>query len=388
LIDVVGGQRDLQERLVRRVTPMSLADDPVRLLRAVRFANQFNFAIETETRAQLGRLVSTIDFVSPERVRDELWKLMLAPRPDRAIEWLQEVGLLAQVLPEVAAMIGVEQSYPHLYAVFEHTLNALHDAAALRDWIMGETSDPPNARHAFVQHKLAPWQHRLRHHLGAVVSGGRRRADWFVWNTLLHDIGKSRTRTLVTEADGITRTRFYEHEPVGAALAETRLTHLRFSRQEIELACASVLAHMRPHHLHMSFVGQRISNRAMYRFFRDVGGKHSGIGPGLDAILVALADRLSVAQDIPPDDTGYINHLEELLHYAFEAAAHLPLPLVDGHLLMQRLAVPPGPQLGALLEHLMEAQAAGEIKSADEALQLASSWLNAMQPTEDGGVKA
>jgi hypothetical protein len=113
----------------------------------------------------------------------------------------------------------------------------------------------------------------------------------------------------------------------------------------------------------------------MFRYFRDVGGKHSGIGPGLDALLVALADRLSVTQDIPPDNTGYVEHIDQLLHYAFEEEKRLPLPLVDGHLLMRTLAVKPGPQLGALLEHILEAQAAGEIRTTGEALEVAATWL-------------
>src|SRR5690606_28818016 len=106
-----------------------------------------------------------------------------------------------------------------------------------------------------------------------------------------------------------------------------------------------------------------------------VGGKHSGVGPGLDALLVALADRLSVTQDIPPDETGYLDHLNQLLHYAFDEGSQLPLPLVDGHTLMRHLAIKPGPRLGALMEQLMEAQAAGEIKTPDEALALAASWI-------------
>ena len=377
LIDTVGGQRDLEQRFLRRVSAISLADDPVRLLRAVRLANQFAFAIEPDTAAQLRRLVNTVQFVSAERIRDELWKLMLAPEPDRAIEMLHVLGLLAYILPGISATVGVEQSYPHLYRVFEHTLNAMHDAAALRDWIMGEGTDKFNAAHLFVHEKLAPWRHKLRNHLGTVIGSARRRADWFIWYVLFHDVGKPQTRSLEIDTDGIERTRFFEHESVGADLTTARLSALRFNRNEIDLASSAVRAHMRPHHLHMSFVGQPISNRAMFRFFRDVGGKHSGIGPGLDAILVALADRLSVTQDIPPDNTGYIKHLAQLLHYAFEQASHEPLPLVDGHLLMSRLAMKPGPHVGALMEHLMEAQAAGEISTTDEALTLASAWLEA-----------
>jgi poly(A) polymerase/tRNA nucleotidyltransferase (CCA-adding enzyme) len=375
LIDTVGGQRDLDRRLLRRVTPTSLEEDPLRGLRAVRLAGQLDFTIEQETTSQVRHLAANIHSVSPERVRDELWKLLETPRPHEGVERLKRIGLLPYLFPEVAATIGVEQTYPHLYPVYEHTLNALQNATHLRDWIMGENTQTENAAHAFVHAKLGIWQERLRNHLAAITGGGRRRAEWLIWFTLFHDVGKPLTRTLETDADGTLRTRFYDHEAIGAELTEQRLSALRFNRNEIELACATVAAHMRPHHLHVSFLGQPVSARAMFRFFRDVGGKHSGIGPGLDTLLVALADRLSVTQDIPPDNTGYIEHIDQLLNYAFDEGTRFPLPLVDGHTVMRGLDMKPGPQLGALLEYLMEAQAAGEIKTEDEALALAASWL-------------
>ncbi len=376
LIDIAGGQADLAHRQIRRVTAASMADDPVRLLRAVRLANQFDFTLESETETQSRRLAHTVQFVSLERVRDELWKLLLTPTPQRGIQQLQELGLLAYVLPEVAATVGVEQSLPHLYPVFEHTLNAVEHAAMLRAWIMGDDATPFSEAHAFLHDKLGRWQHRLRHHLGTTVGSNRQRADWLIWFALFHDVGKPQTRLVETQDDGTMRTRFYEHEGIGAEMTEQRLSALRFNRSEIELARAVVYSHMRPHHLHMSFAGQNISRRAAFRFFRDVGTKQTGIGPGLDTLLVALADRLSVTQDIPPDTSGYLTHIDEMLRYAFEEAAQPPPPLVDGHMLMQRLAIKPGPRLGILMEHVMEAQAAGEIKTTDEALQLAASWLD------------
>jgi poly(A) polymerase len=375
LIDTVGGQADLTHKLIRRVSPTSLAEDPVRLLRAVRLAIQFDFELDAETEAQLCGLAQTIQSVSPERVRDELWKLLLVPHPQRGIKMLKDVGLLDYLLPEVAATVGVEQSLPHLYPVYEHTLNTMENAAGLRDWILGTGTTPPNKAHAFVQHKLAAWHDRLQHHLETIIGSQRRRADWLIWYALLHDIGKPQTRTLETLEDGTTRTRFFEHESIGAELTDQRLTALRFNRNEVELAQAVVRAHMRPHHLHMSLSQQPISRRATFRFFRDVGGKQTGIGPGLDVLLVALADRLSVDQEIPPDTSGYIEHVERLLHYAFNEAPQLPLPLVDGHTLIKRLGIKPGPRLGILMEQLMEAQAAGEIQTPDEALQVAAGWL-------------
>ena len=112
----------LQRLLLRRVTPMSLAEDAVRLLRAVRFVVQLDFTIEEETLLQVMRMGDTVRLVTPERVREELWKMSLSPRPDDAMDMLHRFGLFHPVLPEVADMDGVAQSTPHVYDVYRHTL--------------------------------------------------------------------------------------------------------------------------------------------------------------------------------------------------------------------------------------------------------------------------
>jgi hypothetical protein len=325
-------------------------------------------------------------------VRDELWKMLATAHPDQAITLMDALGVLVHVLPEVAATVGVTQSYPHCQDVFHHTMAALRHAVALREWVMGENSGEHPALGA-LETALGPWRFHLRHHLVTSTAVGHSRADWLVWHALLHDVGKPATRTVETEplepanatsATSVTRAtevriRYLGHELAGAGLAAVRLNALRFSRHEVELTTAVVAAHMRPLSLHASFTGTQISRRAAYRFYRDVGSRQSGQPAGIDTLLLALADYQAIYPSSPPPEwAAFLNHIGQLLAFAYDSPGGdpLPTPLVDGHELMRVFQLSPGPQVGEVLEFLREAQAAGEVTTPAEALALAAVWLH------------
>ena len=380
LIDMWHGQRDLTQRLVRRVSAASLADDEVRLLRAVRFTNQLGFTLEEETLVQIKRMSSALRLTSLERIRDELWKILATDRPAQALEDLRNLGLLGYVLPEVAATVGVEQSYPHYQDVYRHTLQTVAHAVQMRNWIKGQPITNALPATLAWQKMLEPWRTQLRYHFAQPLAAGHTRLNWLVWHALLHDVGKPATRTVEEQPSGTMRYRFLEHERVGAETAVQRLNQLRFSRQETALANAVIEGHMRPHLLDASFTNQAISLRARYRFFRDAGGRQFEHPAGVDTLLLALADYQATYKEAsPPNWSGYLTHVHELLAFAFEEnglAATQRKPLVDGHALMTQLKMPPGRQVGELLAYLLEAQAAGEIQTHDEALALASFRLH------------
>lgn len=379
VIDPVGGQRDIGRRVLRRVAASSLADDPVRMLRAVRFAMELDFAIDEETTTQILRMPASVQLASPERVRDELWKTLAGRDPAGAIEMMRRLGMLPFVLPEVAQTDLVGQSFPHDEDVYRHTLAVTRFAMVLREWLLGRgaptTSDPH--RDQLMQralHALGPWSFYLRQHFSAVVSSGHTRAEWLVWCALFHDAGKPEARTL-EQTEGGVRTRFFKHERVGAELARERLTALHFSRIEID-SCSVVIAdHMRPHHLHASFAGQEISRRARYRFFRDIGGRTFDRPLAVDVLMLSLADFLGTNARIDEQEwNAFLVHVTQLLAFHFSERAMenaIQQPLLDGRALMEALDIAPGPLVGALLEELGEAQAAGEIGTRSEALALA-----------------
>ena len=381
LVDLVGGQADVERRLLRRVTPVSLAEDSIRLLRAVRFAVQLDFTLEEETSKQILRMSDTVKLASPERVRDELWKMMVSAAPDRAIEMLAAYGLLRPLLPEIADMEGVEQSAPHVMDVYQHTLQTVRYALEIRRWLKGGELAEDGARLVLWRQALSPWLYRLREHFMQSLASDHLRVDWLVWHALWHDVGKPTTRTAEKVADGV-RYRFLGHETAGTALMTTRLDALRFSRQEISLAQVVVDAHMRPHLLDASFGEAPISRRALYRFFRDTGGRQLDTLPGVDVVMLALADYQAIfGEDVPPNWDGYLRHAAQLLEFAFsdQGMEQSRRPLVDGHTVMEYFSLTPGRQVGELLERLQEAQAAGEIATREDALALAAEWVTELE---------
>jgi putative nucleotidyltransferase with HDIG domain len=200
IFDPEGGVADIRAKQVRCVgsAKARFKEDALRLLRAVRFAARFDFKIEAETLEAIQVLAPTVQYVSGERVRDELTSMITADVPSRAILMLDECGLLEWILPEVCALKGVEQGALHHPEgdVWVHTLLALD---------MHEPKSSPLA-----------------------------------WAVLLHDIAKPPTFRR-WEDGGIS---FHEHEKIGAEMAGAILNRLRFSREDIEMVQTSISRHM------------------------------------------------------------------------------------------------------------------------------------------------
>lgn len=408
LIDNHDGLRDLAEGQIRRVSEQSLVRDPIRLLRAVRFAAQLtggtSFRIDVATRQQIVENAEVITQCSQERIRDELWKALATIDPAAVIEKLRSLGLIRFVLPEVANMIDVPQSSPHHLDVYSHTLAAVRHAGFLRDWVLrdnkalrygdaAEFAQPEcisSPSHRAMIGILTRWRAELRRHFASEVVTGRLRAEWLVWLALLHDIGKPLSHTEENDS-GVTRHRFLEHEHVGASLTSKRLDAMHFSRDEVKLATLVVDNHMRPHHLNASFENGTISRRASYRFYRDVGRIQDDSPLGIDVVFLALADMLAIHRELnalPSDGTSsegvapfwleYLEHAESLISYGLGDEGDLAIRqqrLVSGHQLMVRFDLQQGPIVGQLLELIKEAQAAGEIKTEEEALDWVASQL-------------
>ena len=202
LHDWVGGRADLEGRLIRTIGPpeQRFAEDHLRMLRAVRFAAQLDFAIEERTLAAIRQHARLLERISAERIRDELLKLFAPAHAARGLRLLRESGLLEVVLPEVAAFETCEQSpdYHPEGTVYEHVLRMLEQM-------------PPDAD------RLLPWA------------------------VLLHDVGKPVTASREAETG---RIRFFDHEKVGEEMTRRILERLRFPRKDIETLAFVVRHHM------------------------------------------------------------------------------------------------------------------------------------------------
>jgi len=228
LIDRCDGVGDLRRQRIRAVTRQSLAADPIRTLRALRFAAQLGFTLAEQTAAQIPALAPRVTQTSPERQRDELWKMLGLARPGDRLADMQRLGLLVHVLPEVAALDQVEQSPPHRLDVLQHTCEVMDGAAALRDWLADRNFALPDRA---LEETLTPRREQLAVHFAQELASGRSRAAWLVWHALFHDTGKPACASVETDAGGARRIRFFGHAQVSANIAERRSLALRFSRR-------------------------------------------------------------------------------------------------------------------------------------------------------------
>lgn len=362
VIDPLGGRADLQARRLRLTHERAILDDPVRALRALRLALSLNFSLSPETIAAVKAAVPYLHTVSSERVRDELLKLLQTANPDQAVVKMAELGLLAAVLPEIAALAEVEQSAPHHEPVLPHTVSVLRWLARVEAALEPEANvDDPAV--VTISEALADYAPALKAHLQRYEDGKVDGRTLLRLGALLHDVGKGETRTV--EENG--RVRFIGHEQVGARMAARRLRHLALSNKAVAHVRLVVANHMRP--LLLAQTAAQPSRRAVYRFFRDAGSA------GLDVSLLALADHLATHDG--PGDPGQWQRLlaviTTLLGHYFERYEETiaPPPLLNGGELMVALNLEPGPEVGRLLRLVEEAQAAGEVTTKEEAIQFA-----------------
>ena len=311
---------DLDARIIRTPTDPKLTfqDDPLRMLRAVRFAARLGFTIEPFTWKAVRQSAPRLSIISAERIRDEFCKTLLTTRAPLGLELLKDSGLLAQFAPELAAMVGVTQSEFHAYPVWEHTLIALGNLSSDASLIL----------------RLA---------------------------TLCHDIGKPPAKG--TGDDG--RVHFYGHAETGAEITRKLMNRLKFSNDEITAVVKLVAQHMR--------IGEYKplwTDAAVRRLIRD-------LGPQLDNLFEI--HRVDVSA-LSPDhrDISRAHELRARMAPIQEAQdiCTLTSPL-DGLELMARLSLKPGKQLGAVKEHLVNEVVEGRLAPDDKdgAEQMARAFL-------------
>lgn len=346
LIDPAGGQFDLAQGQIKMVDGAAFQHDPVRVIRAVRQAADFDFELEAETGRALQRDAAGLARVSAERRRDELLKLVNTPAPGRAIEQLHRLGVLPHLLPEVEAMAGVSQSWPHQFDVLNHTILAMNRWA---DMARFGWPDLPHRYRAAVTN-----------YFSTELAGNLSLGKLMPLALLLHDTGKPATR--VETAEG--QIRFVGHENESAEIARQVAHRLRLSSQAAGFVETVIRQHMRP----IWLAGEsRVSRRAVFRFFRDTAGR--GFQAGVAVALHALADADATAQDATERQglLALVNHLLEDYFERCHERVDPPL-LLNGRDLMKELGLNEGKLIGLLLNRLKEAQAAGEVTTRAEAL--------------------
>ncbi|WP_438696058.1 CCA tRNA nucleotidyltransferase [Streptomyces alkaliphilus] len=303
-IDPHGGLEDLARRRLR--TPGapedSFTDDPLRMMRAARFASQLDFEVDPPTVAAMTAMAERIDIVSAERVRDELNKLVLGGRPRKGLALLVDTGLAARVLPELPAL-RLERDEHHRHKdVYEHSLTVLEQAIALED-------DGPD-----LVLRLA---------------------------ALLHDIGKPRTRRF--EKDG--RVSFHHHEVVGAKMTRSRMGKLKYSNELIKDVSRLVELHLRFH----GYGSGEWTDSAVRRYVRDAGPLLDRLHKLTRSDCTTRNKRKAAALSRSYD--GLEKRIERLREQEELDAIR---PDLDGNDIMRVLGIGPGPGVGRAYRHLLE----------------------------------
>ncbi len=363
LIDPFFGEVDLRAGVVRAIGEHIFEEDAVRLLRAVRLAAELGFKIEEKTESLIRRHCQLIAAVPGERVREELLRLSTLPQASSFLRYLDELGLLLGIIPELAEMKGAEQPKEHFWDVFDHSVETVATVELLlRQSIWRYGGEEILA--------TVPWSEEINRHFDEEVSFGSSRGTLLKLGGLLHDIAKPKMKTV----DGRGRMHFYGHTKEGAVMVQPILERLRFSSREIRLVESLVYYHLRPAQMADK---ELPTHRAIYRYFRDAEGN------GIDILFLALADYL--ATQGPRLDMGEWRQHCHLINYILEEHSRqqiqvLPVKLVDGHDLMNIFGLSTGPLIGKLLTIVREAQANGELNTREEALAFVGKELSRHKP--------
>ncbi len=325
-VDPHGGVVDLAHGLLR--TPGrpedSFSDDPLRMMRAARFAAQLGFEVDPPVVEAMTAMAERIQIISAERVRDELVKLVLAAYPRLGLSLLVETGLAALVLPELPAL-ALERDEHHRHKdVYEHTLTVLEQSIGLEERLGGPD---------FVSRFAA----------------------------LMHDVGKPRTRRFL--GDGTVT--FHHHDVVGAKLTRKRMQALKFSGDTTDAVSQLVELHLRFH----GYGDGQWTDSAVRRYVRDAGDQ-------LDRLHVLTradcttrnqrkAERLRRTYDELEDRITRLSAEEELASIR---------PDLDGTQIMEILGITPGPEVGAAYRFLLELRLDEGPQSYDEAKAALLGW--------------
>lgn len=296
IIDLYKGQEDIKDKVIRAVGDAGerFNEDALRMLRAIRFSSQLNFAIDYETMKAIIDNAHLLKNISEERIRDEFIKIIESKNPSMGIAMLSKLGLLKYIIPELEEGIGCIQGGAHIYDVFEHLLQALEHSA----------------------NKGFSTEIRLA--------------------ALFHDIGKPKSRRPGTKKEYT----FYGHEVIGARMVQKIMDRLKFPRKTTDIVVTFVRNHM------FFSDTEQISLSAVRRIVQKVGKDHIW-----QLMEIRECDRVGMKKsEAPYRLRKYFAMIEEVLHDPISVGQLA----IDGKYLMESLHMKPGPRMGWILHALLE----------------------------------
>ena len=324
VIDLFSGKRDFKEGLVRAVGEAQgrFDEDALRIMRALRFAAELGFTIEEKTLAAIKKKAKLLRFIAKERIREEFSRIVMSPAPHESLNLMREVGVLKLVMPELEEGYGIGQNKHHIYTVWEHNLFALKYAAQ-QNW---------------------PLDVRL--------------------SALLHDVGKPRAK----RGDGPNST-FYGHEIVGAKMAHTILSRLKYSKEFTEKVSKLVRYHLFYYNV------DEVGEASVRRLIRKVGPQDME-----DLIKVRICDR--IGSGVPKAEPYKLRHFRFLIDKLSRDPISVKMLKINGDDIMKIAGLEPSPKVGQLLNILLEEVLDDPKKNTKLSLRQRASQLAVMSERE------
>ena len=342
IIDITNGKNDIENKLIRMISPENFDDDPLRILRAFRFESCLGFEIEKNTLLEIKSRINLITQPAIERINYEILKLFSGEHSVKALLSMDEAGITELIFPPMTGVKKVPPNTHHHLDLFHHSIEVVNQIQQLYNNSCNE----------------------IKEHLNQQDFGGFSRLAHLKLAGFLHDIGKFSTWTI--EESG--RHRFIKHDDVGAKMAEKMLKSMHFSKKQIEYITKQIKLHIYPSSV---IQAPNLSEKHYMRYIRKMENDV------IDNIILAKADRLSArGKDITEEILkNNLEGLDKMLNYYLNIKDSLkPLPkLIDGKEVMEILNIQPSPKLGEILNELKEAQISGDINTKEEAINFIKS---------------
>ncbi len=354
IVDPLRGIDDISKGIIRMTSVETLVADPLRLIRAFRLAGTLGFIIEPETLEAISENKSKIMDVSPERIRDEFFKILGIRNSAYLIAKMEESGLLSFMIPVVEEMKRIEQDTYHMEDVWTHTLICLEKLELICN---GIESGSTEILDEFINNR-----EHISSYMDEEPVKGRSRRSLLKFLSLLHDSGK--TRTAIRGIDS--KIHFYGHEKESIEIAKSIARNLKLSTREVVFIENTMETYI---YLTQLFYGKHESERTMARFFRRTE-------EFISSMLLFFADKMASRRDIKEFDNLYdfVNHFT---YYYFNT--YIPSKkrerLITGKDIMEIFGIPPGPIIGKILDLVDEKRLLGIIKTKNEAVEFAEKIL-------------
>jgi poly(A) polymerase len=345
--------RDLKLKTVNTVSVESFKTDPLRMLRAFRFAAELNFKISKKTFEQITKNAKLIRQAAPERIKNEFFRVLSIKDSAILIKDMDSCGLLSEIFAEIKKMKKSRRKYYyHPRGLFQHSFETMESSEKILNTL--KKYFPEN--YTDIQKHFDD---------NATFSERVTRESLLKFTALFHDSAKPET---VKFENG--KMRFLGHEELGAKKVKEIMFSLKFSKNDIEAAAFLISNHMRPSTLTRNNI---VTKKAALKFFRDIGDKTP------DLLVLSMSDwhsykKLKIFS--PKELKNQEKSARDLMRYYYELKNAEPLPkIIDGNIIMKRFNLKSGPWIGELLNFPAMAQLEGKIFNANEALKIVFSKL-------------